>query len=130
VLRRLQTETIWIPLTYFQLWLVRLIGFLPELDVCGVCGRSLVEDRAFYHALADGVMCLEHKRLASSELTLDSRRMAARMFRARVEEFETPAGANGNGARSLHADLRKFLLRILERHLEKKLITATMLEKL
>ncbi len=130
VLRSLQAGAIWIPLTYFQLWLVRLIGFLPELDVCVVCGRSLDGERAFYHALADGVMCTEHKRLASSELTLESRRMAARMFRARVEEFQDPVNANGDGTRSSHADLRKFLVRILERHLEKKLITATMLERL
>jgi DNA repair protein RecO (recombination protein O) len=132
VLRSLQTEAIWIPLTYFQLWLVRLIGFLPEIDECVVCGRSLVGQRAFYHALVDGVMCLEHKRMASSELTSESRQMAARMFRAPVEDFEATASANsnGSGARTLYADLRKFLVRILERHLEKKLITATMLEKL
>ncbi len=54
------------------------------------------------------------------------------MFRARVEDFEAPANANGNGSarRNMYADLRKFLVRILERHLEKKLVTATMLEKL
>ena len=132
VLRSLESGAIWVPLTYFQLWLVRLIGFLPELDECVVCGRSLAGDRAFYHALVDGVMCLEHKRLASSELTSESRQMAARMFRARVEDFQAPASANGNGsaARNVYADLRKFLVRILERHLEKKLVTATMLERL
>ena len=132
VLRCLQAGSIWVPLTYFQLWLVRLIGFLPEIDECVVCGRSLVGDRAFYHALVDGVMCLQHKRLASSELTSESRRMAAQMFRAPVEEFAAAASANGAGssARALHADLRKFLVRIVERHLEKKLVTATMLERL
>ncbi len=131
VLRCLQACPIWMPLTYFQLWLVRLVGFLPEIDECVVCGRSLLGDHAFYHALVDGVMCLQHKRLASSELTPESRRIAAQMFRAPVEEFAA-AGANGNGlrARMLHADLRKFLVRIVERHLEKKLVTATMLERL
>jgi DNA repair protein RecO (recombination protein O) len=146
VLRCLESGPIWIPLTYFQLWLVRLIGFLPELDECVVCGESLVGNRAFYHALADGVMCLPHKRLASSELTLESRDLARRMFRAPVETFATVPSSNGTGAGApedvsqptkrrvdrapAYADLRKFLVRILERHLEKKLVTATMLERL
>jgi len=152
VLRCLESGPIWIPLTYFQLWLVRLIGFLPELDECVVCGESLVGNRAFYHALADGLMCLPHKRLASSELTMESRELSRRMFRAPVETFAStesinasesgvsdenphptkrrldgPPGRNGAPA---NADLRKFLVRIVERHLEKKLVTATMLERL
>jgi len=133
VLQCLQSGPIWIPLTYFQLWLVRLIGFLPELDECIVCGESLAGSRAFHHALADGLMCLQHKRLASSELTLESRELARQMFRAPVERFagSPPQNGNGSGTSSqVYADLRKFLVRILERHLEKKLVTATMLERL
>lgn len=133
VLRSLESGPIWIPLTYFQLWLVRLIGFLPELDECVVCGESLAGNRAFYHALADGLMCLSHKRLASSELTQESRELASRMFRAPVDKFAELSLANGNGsagASKSYSDLRKFLVRIVERHLEKKLVTATMLERL
>ncbi len=146
VLRCLESGPIWIPLTYFQLWLVRLIGFLPELDECVVCGESLAASRAFYHALADGVMCLPHKRLASSELSLESRELARRMFRAPVETFAGLSSPTGNGSgrskmfpialkegwrgHPLAPILRKFLVRIVERHLEKKLVTATMLERL
>jgi len=128
VLRELQSGSIWMPLTYFQLWLVRLVGFLPELGECVVCGSSLEGHRAFYHALVDGVMCPQHKRLASSELSPQSRGLAERMFRAPLENF---AVANGNGSKPpANTDLRKFLVRIVERHLEKKLATATMLERL
>ena len=69
------------------------------------------------------------------------------MFRAPVESFAVELSRNGdsdgageenphpakprpNGAPGPNADLRKFLVRIVERHLEKKLVTATMLEKL
>ena len=34
VLHQLRSGSIWMPLTYFQLWLVRLVGFLPELGEC------------------------------------------------------------------------------------------------
>lgn len=128
VLRCLRVGSIWMPLTYFQLWLVRLVGFLPEMGECIVCGESLAGDRAFYHALADGVMCRQHKRLASAELSTESRELAERMFRAPVESFA--ATVNGNGSTPANADMRKFLVRIVERHLEKKLVTATMLERL
>jgi DNA repair protein RecO (recombination protein O) len=125
VLHQLRSGSIWMPLTYFQLWLVRLVGFLPELSECSACGQSLNGNRAFYHALSDGLMCVQHKRLASSELTAGSRVVAVQMFRASVDTFAEEPWAAGQGA-----DLRKFLVQILERHIEKKLVTASMLAKL
>lgn len=125
VLAHLQGGTIWLPVTYFDLWTVRLVGFLPELTECIVCGAALDGRRAFYHALADGLMCEDDKRLASSELTVDSRRLALEMFRAPLDRFEGEDWPKQRGA-----DLRKFLLQIIERHIEKKLMTATMLDRL
>jgi len=125
VLRQLRDGSIWMPLTYFQLWLVRLVGFLPDLTVCSHCGQSLNGSRAFYHALADGLMCAQHKRLASSELTAESRAAAAQMFRQPLELLATESWTQQQGA-----DLRKYLVQIIERHLEKKLVTAAMLNKL
>ena len=125
VLHQLRAGSIWMPLTYFQLWLVRLVGFLPELGECGACGQVLNGSRAFYHALADGLMCVQHKRIASSELTADSRQLAEQMFRAPVETFAEEPWTAGQCA-----DLRRFLVQILERHIEKKLVTASMLKKL
>src|SRR5271157_5227878 len=52
---------IWMPVTYFELWLTRLVGFLPELTECIVCGRSLNGGRAWFHALADGLRCADDK---------------------------------------------------------------------
>lgn len=124
VLQVLTGEDIWMPVTYFDLWLTRLTGFLPELTECVVCGRSLNGSRAYFHALADGLMCADDKRLASSEISSESRALAARMFRAPVESFANVAWPKAHGA-----DLRKLLIQILQRHLEKKLVTAGMLEK-
>ena len=125
VLRSLRAGAVWLPLTYFELWLTRLAGFLPELGACVVCGAALNGSRAFYHALVDGLMCQSDKRLASSEMTPESRALAAEMFRSPVETM-----AQQVWPKSKAVDLRKFVIQILERHLEKKLVTATMLEKL
>ena len=125
VLHVLTGAEIWMPVTYFDLWLTRLVGFLPELTECIVCGRGLDGSRAWFHALADGLTCADDKRLASSELSSESRGLAAQMFRVPVENF-----VGMTWPKSQCADLRKFLIQILERHIEKKLVTAGMLEKL
>ncbi len=133
VLQELRGPALWMPLTYFELWMTRLMGFLPEFSECVVCGRSFDErrddsrdgSRAFYHALADGLVCADDKRIASLELSPESRKIAAQMLRSRVSEFAEIAWPKAVGA-----DLRKFLLQILERHIEKKLVTAAMLEKI
>jgi DNA repair protein RecO (recombination protein O) len=124
VLHAMRSTEVWMPITYFELWLTRLAGFLPELTECIVCGRSLNGSRAYFHALADGLMCPDDKRLASSELSNESRALAAQMFRAPVESFAEIAWP-----KALGADLRKFLIQILQRHIEKNLVTAGTLEK-
>jgi DNA repair protein RecO (recombination protein O) len=118
------SSDIWMPVTYFELWLTRLVGFLPELTECIACGRTLNGSRAWFHALADGLMCPDDKRLASSEISSESRTLASQMFRAPVETF-----AGTPWPKSQAADLRKFLIQTLQRNIEKKLVTAGMLEK-
>ena len=125
VLQEMRGTVLWMPLTYFELWMTRLMGFLPEFSECVVCGRPLDGDRAFYHALADGLTCVNDKRIASSELSPGSRKIAVQMLRSRVSEF-----AGIDWPKAVGQDLRKFLVQILERHIEKKLVTAGMLEKI
>jgi DNA repair protein RecO (recombination protein O) len=74
--------------------------------------------------MADGLMCLDDKRLASSEISSESRALVAQMFRAPVESF-----VGVPWTKALGADLRKFLIQALQRHIEKKLVTAGVLEK-
>jgi DNA repair protein RecO (recombination protein O) len=125
VIAGLRGPEVWMPVTYFELWMTRLMGYLPDLGECMVCGRSLNGSRAFYHALTDGLMCVDDKRLASSEISPESRTLAAQMFRAPLEHFAGVAWPKKQGS-----DLRKLLIQILQRHIEKKLITAGMLEKI
>jgi DNA repair protein RecO (recombination protein O) len=125
VLAALHGSDVWMPVTYFELWMTRLMGYLPEFSECVVCGRTLNGSRAFFHALSDGLMCADDKRLASSEISVESRTLAAQMFRASVESFAATPWPKAKAA-----DLRKFLLQSLQRHIEKKLVTAGMLEKI
>jgi len=125
VLQELRGPSLWMPITYFELWMTRLMGFLHEFSGCVACGRSLNGSRAFWHALADGLVCIDDKRLASSEMSPESRKIAAQMLRSRVSDF-----AAIDWPKPVAADLRKFLIQTLERHIEKKLVTAGMLERI
>ena len=125
VLQNLPPANIWMPITYFDLWMVRLMGFLPELDRCIVCERPLDGQRAYFHALVDGLMCSQDKRLASSEMSAESRQMAAQMFRLPVERF-----ADEEWTRARGADIRRLCREIVERHIERKLVTSVQLERL
>lgn len=124
VLRELPGPEFLLPLTYFDLWMARLMGYLPELTECLACGRTLNGSRAYFHALADGLMCPDHKRLASSEISPESRHLAAQMLRTPLSKL------NASGEPKSSADLRKFVLQTLERQIEKKLVTRAMLEKI
>src|SRR5215472_4332862 len=53
VVSALRRADIWLPVTYFELWMTRLMGYLPELSECIACGRNLNGSRAYFHALAD-----------------------------------------------------------------------------
>ena len=125
VVRQLTPDSIWMPLTYFDLWIVRLIGLLPDLHECVVCGAALNGSRAYFHPLADGLLCARDKRLASTEISAESRAVAAEMFRQPVESFSGAPWPRQRGA-----DIRRFLAQRIERHIERKLVTAGMLERL
>jgi len=125
IVGQLHSDAVWMPLTYFDLWIVRLIGLLPDLSECVKCGAVLNGCRAYFHPLADGLMCARDKRLASTEISSESRALATEIFRSPVETF-----VGKFWPRQRAADLRKFLSQRIERHIEKKLITAAMLDRL
>jgi DNA repair protein RecO (recombination protein O) len=90
-----------------------------------MCGAVLNGSKAYFHPLADGLLCVDDKRLASTEISADSREQAAEMFRAPLDRLKRDPWTRSRGA-----DLRRFLAQRIERHIEKKLVTAAMLEKI
>src|SRR5438270_693917 len=104
VVYQLRGGPVWLPLTYFDLWIVRLIGLLPDLNACVMCGEALNGSRAYFHPLADGLLCAGDKRLASTEISADSRAVATEIFRSPLNRLERAGWVRSRGA-----DLRRFL---------------------
>jgi DNA repair protein RecO (recombination protein O) len=125
VLDQTTVEQPWMPLTYFSLWMTRLMGLLPDIAHCTACGEPLVAGETSFNTLGDGLFCDLHRNGNASALSADSWLLAQRMLRAPASAF-----AAEPWPRRRAQDLRRFTLQALERHLERKLRTAEVLVRL
>jgi len=125
VLDETTVEQPWMPLTYFQLWMTRLMGLLPDIAHCTACGETLVAGETTFNTLGDGLFCALHRNGNASGLSEDSWQLARRMLKAPVSAF-----ASDPWPRRRAQDLRRFTLQALERHLERKLRSAEVLVRL
>ena len=122
-----QSEVIqpWMALTYFSLWMTRLMGLLPDTGRCMVCGEALHAAEISFSNHTDGFFCGLHANGSASALSADSWQLAQRMLRAPTSTF-----AGEPWPRKRGQDLRRFTLQTLERHLERKLKSAEALARL
>jgi DNA repair protein RecO (recombination protein O) len=119
----------WRAVMYFSLWALRLSGWLPELHVCLSCGSVLDDpERAFFSRGRFGLLCGHCRKTLgvgnSWELTAESRYIADEMLRTPVAQL-----SHGIWNQQTAADLRRFLVQQIEAHLERRLVTAPMLEE-
>jgi DNA repair protein RecO (recombination protein O) len=118
----MQVGRVWMPVTYFALWMNRLMGWMPALGHCAACGLDLRGARVWYSPSTDGVTCEDDRRAGSLVLSAESVEEARRMFQAPVAEL-----AREDWPRGRAADLRRFAVGLLERHLERRLRSAVVL---
>jgi DNA repair protein RecO (recombination protein O) len=115
----------WMPLTYFALWMTRLMGLLPDIAHCTACGEALVSGSVFFNQHSDGLFCSVHRSSNAGALATDSWQLALRMLRAPASSF-----TNEPWPRRRAQDLRRLSIQVLERHLERKLRSAQALARL
>ncbi len=125
VLESTTTTQPWMPATYFALWMTRLMGLLPDIAHCTVCGESLVANEITFGSYSDGLFCGVHRGNNASALTEDSWRLAQRMLKAPVGSFASETWPRRRGQ-----DLRRFAIQAIERHLERRLRSAEALARL
>jgi len=119
VMDEMQVGRVWLPVTYFALWMNRLMGWMPELGHCVVCGLDLRGGTVWYSATSDGVTCEDDRRGGSVGLSAASVGEAVRIFRGSVGELAKEDWPKGRAA-----DLRRFAVEMLERGLERRLASA------
>ncbi len=123
-LGEMQAGRVWLPVTYFCLWMNRLMGWMPALGHCAVCGLDLRQSAqqsgaVWWSPVGDGVTCADDRGAGSQALSADSVAESYAMFRSPLSTL-----AEEEWPRERSADLRAFALAVLERHLEKRLMSA------
>ncbi|QMV19583.1 DNA repair protein RecO [Granulicella sp. 5B5] len=117
-----QSPQIYLPVTYFALWMNRLMGWMPELGHCAACGLDLKGQTVYWSPLADGVTCHDDRRPQSRPLSAASVAESHRIARTPLAELATE-----DWPATRAADLRAFAIGTLERHLERRLRSAAFL---
>jgi len=110
------------PLLYFNYWLLRLGGFLPDLAHCAACGRALGEE-GYYGPGSEGLLCAGC-RTSQTSLTVSAASLGMLATRCQgtldlwLAGEKAPAGVR---------EARRFLEELIESHLERKLVTRQLL---
>ena len=126
VVEETRVDRIWMPVTYFALWMTRLMGWMPDLRRCSVCRFAFPpDDPAWWHPEADGLVCDRHRKQHALTLSPSSRALAAELFRSPITRW-----ADEPWPRNRAGDLRRFAMHSLERHGEQRLQSVTTLIKL
>ena len=105
--------------TYFALWTTRLMGWMPELNLCSISGAALGAEAVYYSPLRDGVTGARSRTSGSIALPADSVTLASRILR-----LPLPALLEDRALRTAVQQLRRFAVSTLERHLEERLRSA------
>jgi len=100
---------------YFDLWTVRLAGWLPQLDRCARCGRELGSENAYASATHAGLACARCRLPGMRVLAARSLQLGRRMLDERLDRLMED--------RTLVApsDLEEYLLDVIEHETERKL---------
>jgi DNA repair protein RecO (recombination protein O) len=121
----------WRASTYFGVWALRLAGFLRPLDACPGCGSRLdgaaASQPAYYLRHHSGLYCQACRASLDLrnawELSAESREIAREILRAPVANL-----SERQWSQSTASDLRRFVSQQIESHIERRLITAPVLE--
>ena len=125
VLEQTRAERIWLPVTYFGLWVIRLMGWMPEIARCTMCGRLFAGEPAYFEASATGWFARNIGIRRPVRFRLNRWRWRGACFASRLLRWPRKSG-RGTGL-PICGGLR---LQALERHLERRLRSVQALSQL
>lgn len=109
------------PLVYFDYWLLRLSGFLPDFATCSVCGATLGTE-GFYNRGGEGLVCDTCRIPGGQKIDVGLLASIATCCQGTLDRW-IDSGPPAPGLRGI----RQLLEQIIESHLERKLITPDLL---
>ena len=118
-------KPVWLALTYFQLWMAQLSGWLPALDRCQRCQRALENAPAYASPSRGEWLCGRCRKGGLRVLKSESLADAAALLTHPLDRLP----ADGWTAKRC-ADLRQYLLDVIEHHGGQKLATRESLNEI
>jgi len=115
-------SSVWLPLTYFLLWMVRLAGWLPKLNQCQNCGREFGSEDAF-EMMHGELVCLDC-RVGGKQISSTALKLGQRISAAKLEEVSALKPGTGE-----LKQLSRYLLDVIERETERSVTTWKLLEE-
>ena len=122
VLGELRAGQVVLPAAYFCLWMARLMGWMPALGHCAVCGLDLRGGAVWWSPTSDGLTCEDDRRRDSVRLSAEAVEAVRTVLRAGISE-----AVNADSVRSVAPALLEFGVGLLERHLQRRLRSAAAL---
>jgi DNA repair protein RecO (recombination protein O) len=113
------------PLLYFDYWLLRLAGFLPDFERCQSCGRGLGGEDGYYGPGSEGLLC------ASCRTGVTGQKISAPVLATMCAGCRTPLEQWISQEKSPPGcrEARRFLEELIEAHAERKLVTRAMMDE-
>ena len=115
------------PLAYFNYWILRLGGFLPDLAHCSGCGRAFQDETVHFTAALPALFGKECRHLMTAAAGAIPAKSVAQLQAAcgaPLEKWMEQVKPNGISA------VRSFLEEIVESQAERKLVTRSLLGEL
>jgi DNA repair protein RecO (recombination protein O) len=110
-------------LAYFTLWIVRLGGWLPRFDRCARCAADLASGA--YTTDGQGLVCSSCRVPGERLLSQDAIRAAQAISHEKLEVL----AAGAQLANSSLAELKNYMLDVIEQHIERRLQSRRLLEE-
>ncbi len=117
---------LWLVVTYFSLWAVKLGGWMPPLNVCIQSGAELgPRETAYFERSQPGLFSADFKTRDCWAMSPESRAMANQMLKTSLRDMDS-----NPWVKQTAEDLRRFLTQRLEAQLEARLKTVEALDEL
>jgi DNA repair protein RecO (recombination protein O) len=111
------------PLLYFDYWMLRLAGILPDFDHCANCGRDFGSEGGYYGQGSEGFVCRDCRPShARRSVPAPGLKYAASARQSSLDQWLL-AGPAPQGSK----EARVFLEEVIEAHAEKPLATRSLL---
>ena len=102
---------------YFEMWTLKLAGFLPDLRRCGACERSLAREASIWIAAEGAPLCMNCTDRRGEELRPDARMMIEDILRQAPGQFVSVPRESGALAQ-IEAVTSHLIQRVLDRNLK------------